>query len=106
MMPLRPDPASLPRAPDVAPALVGLGVAAARAADCDGVVVEPEVTDDSGRDDAVAGVLEIGVEEVEGEETALLLPAAVALMLRLTPTPPQSCFAKAMTPGERRVDLD
>lgn len=87
-MPLRLDPTSPPRAPDVAPALVGLGVAAATAVDCDGDV-EFVVADDNGRADAVACVLAFGGEE--GEGVALLLPAAVALMLRLTPTVPQSC---------------
>ena len=62
---------------------------------------EPEVADDSGGDDAVAGVLVIGVEEEEG--AVLLGPAAVALMLRLTPTPPQICCAKAMTSAEKEL---
>ena len=104
MMPRRVDPASLPGAPDVAPALVGLGVAAATAAGCDRVDGEPEVADDSGGDDAVASALVIiGVEEEEG--VVLLLPAAVALMLRLTPALSQICCAKAMTSAETRIDL-
>ena len=99
MMPLKADPASLPRAPDVAPVLVGLVVAAATVADCDGGGVEPEVAEDSGGDDAAARVLMVGVEEEE--RTALLLAAGVALMLRLTPTPTQICCAKAMTSAKR-----
>ena len=102
MIPLRPDPKSLPCAPDVDPALVGLGVAAAIAVECDGDV-EFVVADDNGRDEAVACALAVGVEE--GEGVALLLPAAVALMLRLTPTPPQICCAKAMTSTERELTL-
>ena len=102
-MPNRPAPASLPRAPDVAPALVGLGVAAAKAVDCDGVVFEPEIADDSrGDDNAVAGVLAMRVEEEEEGEGALVLVAsAVALMLRVTPTGLQIDCAKAMTSVER-----
>ena len=45
-------------------------------------------------------MLVIGVEEAEG---ALLLPSAVALKLRLTPTPPQICCAKASTSAEREL---
>ena len=100
MMPLRPDPTSLSGAPDVDPALVGLGVAAATAVDCDGDV-EFVVADDNGRDEALACVLAVGVEE--GEGVALLLPVAVALMLRLTPTPPQICCAKDMTSVEKGI---
>ena len=98
-MPLRADPVSLPRAPDVAPALVGLVVAAATVADRDAGDVEPEVADDSSGDDAAVRVLVVGVEEEEG--TILLLAAGVALMLRLTPTPTQICCAKAMTSAKR-----
>lgn len=44
---------------------------------------------------------------VGGEEGVLLLPpfAAVALTLRLTPTLPQSCCAKAMTSAEGEEEL-
>ena len=41
-----------------------------------------------------------GGGEEEGEE-GTLLPAAVALMLRLRPTLPQICCAKAMTSAEK-----
>ena len=104
MSPRRPDPASLPRAPDVAPALVGLVdgvvVAAVTVADCDrdGDKGEPEVAD-NGDGDVAAGVLVVEVED----EGALLVPCAVALKLRLTPTGLQICCAKASTSEKRKL---
>lgn len=105
MMPNRPDPASLPRAPDVAPALVGLAVAVATEADGDGVVFEPEVADESGDDNAVARVLVMSVGEEESEGALILLASAVALMLRVMPTGLQICCAKAMTSTKREFIL-